>query len=185
MLCFSLFRSCIQPVTPWCPNPSPRWSLLRRRRRRTGQSTGRREQRTSSPTQTKPHLQARSRGQQRTSPPRWTSTNCYSCRPLSFTSVCPATRPDSVVLLRVTAQSPLSPRQTAAFLMSTAHQSASPACHFSFSLMNTKILRHINSEWTTLLPSSCGMEPAFSMLLWWPLCLKIVLFRMNVRFEEL
>lgn len=83
----------MQPVTPWCPNPSPRWSLLRRRRRRTGRSMDRREQRTSSPTQTKPHLQARSRGQQRTSSLRWTSTNCYSCRPLSFTSVCPATRP--------------------------------------------------------------------------------------------
>lgn len=77
--CFcSLFRSFIQPATPWFPNQSLRWSLLKKRRSRMVQSMGRREQRTSRPIQTKPHLQAQNRKQQKTSSLKWTLTNCYS-----------------------------------------------------------------------------------------------------------
>lgn len=173
MLSFSLFRSFIQPATPWFPNPSLRWSLLRKRRQRMGLSMGRREQRTSHPTQTKPHLQARNRKRQRTNSLKWTLTNCCSNQP-SFTSVYPATRPQfchspEIVIDGTVAF--LLKTQTATSLISTIHQPAFLTFHFSFSLMNTKVLHNINIEWTTLWHTSCecGMETAF-LLLWWPLC---------------
>ncbi len=129
------FRSFIQPATPWCPNPNPKWSLLRRRRRRMGQSTGRRVQRTNHATQTKQHRQRQNRVRQRTSPQKWTLTNCWSCQPLVSPAFRPAIRPkfchSSEIVIDNTVASRLK-TQTGASQIDTVRQLAFSACHFSF-----------------------------------------------------
>lgn len=150
MFSFPLFRSFIQPATLWSPNPSLRWSLPRKRRRRTGLSMGKRERRTSHPKRTKPHLQARNKERQKLNSLKWTLTNWCSSHP-SFTSVHPAAlhqfchSPEIVIDGTVAS---FLKTQTAASLI--IYQSAFSTCHFSFSLTNTKVLHNNIIEWTTL-----------------------------------
>lgn len=139
------------------------------------QSMGRREQRTSRPIQTKPHLQAQNRKQQRTSSLKWTLTNRYSdCYVLYLCLSCHSTPVLSLFW------DLLMTMQAAASLVSTGHQSASSTCCFTFSLLNTKVLHNINTEWTTSWYKSCEQTDGNCFLVaLMVIVLKIVLFSIS------
>lgn len=184
MISFSSFRSFIQPATQWCPNPNPRWSLLRRRRPRTGQSTGRREQRASHATQTKLHPQARNRGQQRTSSLKWTLTNCCSCQPWVSPLFVPLLAPpqfchSSEIVIDGTVAAL---KDTDSSTTSQYNSSVIPPRHvISHFLWIQKycVMLILNGPHYYVRVVSVGMETAFSVLLWRPMCWRLFLFRIS------
>lgn len=90
------------------------------------------------PTQTKPHLQAGNKKRQRTRSLKWTLTNCYSCQPLSFTSLLLLDLIPLFLKDRYWWSSSLSTEDTDSSIANTIRQSASSTWPFSFYKMNKK-----------------------------------------------